>query len=100
MIRFITENGRLEFDDPALVERLLRNQQAVEAEAKAKAEALQKAYSVKGLAERLNISQNNAYELIREGKIGYCCCGAKNYRVSERDVQRFEDRLPPLAHAA
>ena len=95
MVRFITENGRLEFEDAALTAELLKNQQQVEAQAKAEAAELSRAYSVKALAVRLNISERSAYELIRTGQIGYCCAGQKNYRVSERAVRRFEDGLPP-----
>jgi excisionase family DNA binding protein len=54
-------------------------------------------YTVEELATRLRISRNSAYELIRQGQIGYFCCGAKNYRVAESAVQLFQLGLPPLA---
>lgn len=54
-------------------------------------------YTVKTLAMRLEISERSAYELIRQGLIGYGCAGAKNYRVGEPAVQRFLLGLAPLA---
>ncbi|MBJ6145713.1 helix-turn-helix domain-containing protein [Hymenobacter sp. BT559] len=54
-------------------------------------------YTVKTLAQRLEISERSAYELIRQGLIGYGCAGAKNYRVGEPAVQRFLLGLAPLA---
>lgn len=89
MLRFITQNGRLEIEDSALVAELLKNQQVVDANAKAEAEELSKVYSVKTLAHRLKIGERNAYELIRGGHIRYVCAGAKNYRVSEMAVREF-----------
>lgn len=95
MLRFITQNGRLEIEDSALVAELLKNQQVVDAKARAEAAELSKAYSVKSLAERLEISKRSAYELIRRGHIRYVCAGAKNYRVSEQAVREFMgDTLP------
>lgn len=101
MVSFTTANGLLQFEDRETTIELLKNQQLVEAKAKADAAELSKSYSVKTLAERLSISETAAYDLIRQGRIGYCCAGgAKGYRVSERAVRRFEDNLPPLAIAA
>ena len=54
-------------------------------------------YTVKTLALRLDISERSAYELIRQGLIGYACAGAKNYRVCEAAVLRFLHGLGPLA---
>ena len=49
----------------------------------------QRAYSVKTLATRLDISERTAYDLIRNGDIRYVCAGKKNYRVSEAAVAEF-----------
>jgi excisionase family DNA binding protein len=57
----------------------------------------QQVYTVSELAARLRISERSAYDLIRKGEIAYCCCGAKNYRVGEPAVQRFQLGLRPLA---
>lgn len=54
-------------------------------------------YTVAELATRLKISIRTAYDLIRNGDIAYCCAGAKNYRVGEPAVQRFQMGLRPLA---
>lgn len=59
--------------------------------------AAQQVYTVTELAARLKISERSAYDLIRKGEIDYCCCGAKNYRVGEPAVQRFQMGLRPLA---
>jgi excisionase family DNA binding protein len=53
-------------------------------------------YTVTELATRLKISERSAYDLIRNGSIAYCCCGAKNYRVGEPAVRRFLLGLLPL----
>jgi excisionase family DNA binding protein len=74
----------IETDDPATQQALLQ------------ASALPPAYCPKDLALRLRISERNAYDLIRNGEIQYVCAGKKNYRISERAVQRYEDGLPPL----
>ena len=57
----------------------------------------QQVYTVSELATRLKISERRAYDLIRNGEIAYCCCGAKNYRVGEPAVQRFQQGLRPVA---
>ena len=108
MVRLNTANGLIEFSDPALTERMLRNQQAVEAQAKADAIMLSVSYRLDGepdaelpfgglLTKRLQLSSRSVRELITTGRLGYCCGAKKGYRVSERDVRRFEDGLPPLA---
>jgi excisionase family DNA binding protein len=97
MVSIITANGLIQFEDAALTAELLKNQQAVEAKAKAEAAELSKSYSVKGLAVRLGISERNAYDLIRGGHIRYVCCGAKNYRVSEQAVREFHGDLKAVA---
>jgi excisionase family DNA binding protein len=56
-----------------------------------------KVYTVASLAERLEISERSAYDLIRKGHIAYCCAGSKNYRVGEPAVQHFLLGLRPLA---
>lgn len=53
-------------------------------------------YAPEELAERLKISRNKAYDLIKDGKLNYCTVGS-TYRVSELAVQRFELGFPPLA---
>ncbi|MCI1187867.1 helix-turn-helix domain-containing protein [Hymenobacter sp. DH14] len=47
------------------------------------------AYTVKGLANRLNISERGAYDLVRNGEIRYVCAGKKNYRISELAVREY-----------
>lgn len=100
MIRLITANGLIEFEDREATLELLKNQQAVDARAQAESAELSKSYTVETLAQRLVVGKRAAYDLIRQGLIGYRCVGAKNYRVSERDVRRFEDGLPPQQLAA
>jgi excisionase family DNA binding protein len=89
MLRLIIQSAYLEIEDTTLTAELLKNQQVVEAKAKAEAAELSKVYSVKTLAQRLEISERNAYELIRGGHVRYVCAGAKNYRVSELAVREF-----------
>jgi excisionase family DNA binding protein len=89
MLRLIIQSAYLEIEDITLTAELLKNQQVVEAKAKAEAAELSKVYSVKTLAQRLEISERNAYELIRGGHVRYVCAGAKNYRVSELAVREF-----------
>ena len=60
-----------------------------------------RAYTVEALAERLDISQRCAYDLIRNGKIDYACAGGtKGYRVGEPAVERYLNGLPPLTAAS
>lgn len=46
-------------------------------------------YTVKTLAQRLDISETGAYNLIRNGEIRYVCAGKKNYRMSEKAVREY-----------
>jgi hypothetical protein len=64
MLRLIIQSAYLEIEDTTLTAELLKNQQVVEAKAKAD-------------------------ELIRGGHVRYVCAGAKNYRVSELAVREF-----------
>jgi len=107
MIRLNTVNGLIEFDDREAVLDLLKNQQAVEAQAKADAVMQSVVYRVDGepkpdlpfkglLTERLQLSERSVRELITTGRLGYFCAAKKAYRSSERDVRRFESGLPPL----
>lgn len=48
-----------------------------------------RAYTVKTLALRLDISESGAYALIRDGDIRFVCAGKKNYRVSEQAVREY-----------
>ncbi|WP_151086865.1 hypothetical protein [Hymenobacter baengnokdamensis] len=100
-------NGLLEIQDAAVVVELLKNQQAVEAQARADAIMQSVVYRVDGegnpdlpfsglLTERLQLSERSIRELITSGRLGYFCAAKKAYRSSERDVRRFEAGLPPL----
>jgi hypothetical protein len=99
-------NGLLEIQDAAIVVELLKNQQAVEAQARADAIMQSVVYRIDGeanvslpfnglLTERLQISERSVRELIATGRLGYFCAAKKAYRSSERDVRRFEAGLPP-----
>jgi hypothetical protein len=105
-MRFTMANGLLEIQDAAIVVELLKNQQAVEAQARADAIMQSVVYRVDGeanpnlpfnglLTERLQISERSVRELIATGRLGYFCAAKKAYRSSERDVRRFEAGLPP-----
>jgi excisionase family DNA binding protein len=83
MLRYTTTAGTFETDDPATMQLILDSANAAEQA------ALRKVYSVKTLAQRLEISERSAYELIRGGHVRYVCAGAKNYRVSELAVREF-----------
>lgn len=86
MLRTIYSDGTVvEATDPASQQQL------------AAAMQMRTTYTVKTLAQRLEISERSAYELIRQGLIGYGCAGAKNYRVGEPAVQRFLLGLAPQA---
>ena len=100
-------NGQLVIRSEATVVELLKNQQAVEAQAKAEAIMQSVVYRVDGepntdlpfnglLTERLQLSERSVRELITTGRLGYFCAARKAYRSSERDVRRFESGLPPL----
>ncbi|MCI1187868.1 helix-turn-helix domain-containing protein [Hymenobacter sp. DH14] len=95
-VTFTTANGMLAFEDRDATLRLLEYDIKAKRDAEAEQAQLSKAYDVTALAARLGISTRTAYDLIRNGKIGYCLCGKKNYRISERAVRRHEDGLPPL----
>ncbi len=102
MLRLITENGRIEIQNEALEMRLLEKHITAQAEAKAAQEMLSVSYRVDGepnadlpfgglLTTRLQISERAARDLITDGRLAYSCVGAKKgYRVSERDVRKFE----------
>ena len=111
MLRLTYANGTIDFENPALEEQLMRNQQAVDAAAAAEARRLDTVYRVDGernphldfgglLTERLQLSERTLRELITTGRLGYFCAAKKAYRVPERAVRRFEAGLPPLAEAA
>ncbi len=106
-VSFTTANGVLAFEDREAVLRVLAQEQSARLTAEAEQGALAVVYRVGGerderrphgglLTERLDISERSAYQLLRDGKLGYCTCGRKNIRISERAVRRFEDGLPPL----
>lgn len=107
VVRFTAENGQLSFEAPEAVMQAVFHEQTARLAAEAEQAALAVVYRVGGardparpcgglLTERLDISERSAYQLLRDGKLGYCTCGQKNLRVSERAVRRFEDGLPPL----
>ena len=107
MVRFTTANGLLEFENERVTLELLKHQQQVEAQAKAEAVMQSVSYRVDGepdetlpfgglLTRRLQLSERSIRELLTTGRLGYCCAAKKAYRVSERDVRRFEAGLPPL----
>lgn len=107
MVTITHDNGTIRFKDPAVTARLLEHAQSARLAAEAEQAALAVVYRVSGerderrahgglLTERLDISERSAYQLLRDGKLGYCTCGRKNIRISERAVRRFEDGLPPL----
>ena len=106
-LHFTMANGQLVIRSEATVVELLKNQQAVEAQAKAEAIMQSVVYRVDGepntdlpfnglLTERLQLSERSVRELITTGRLGYFCAARKAYRSSERDVRRFESGLPPL----
>ena len=107
VVRFTAINGQLAFEAPETVLKAVFHEQTARLSAEAEQAALAVVYRVGGerdehrpygglLTERLDISERSAYALLRDGKIGYCLCGSKNYRVGERAIRRFEDGLPPL----
>ena len=96
MVILTTTNGTIQFEDPVTTARLLEHEQAQRLAAEAEQAHLSKVYSVETLAVRLDISTRSAYDLVRTGKLGYCLCGKKLYRISERAVRRHEDGLPPI----
>lgn len=106
-LRFIMENGLLVIQHPELATELLKNQQAVDAQARADAIMQSVVYRVDGepnpdlpfhglLTQRLQLSERSIRELLTTNRLGYFCAAKKAYRSSERDVRRFEAGLPPL----
>lgn len=106
-LRFTMANGLLVIQSEATVVELLKNQQVVEAQAKAEAIMQSVVYRIDGepntdlpfnglLTERLQLSERSVRDLITTGRLGYFCAARKAYRSSERDVRRFESGLPPL----
>lgn len=107
MVCLNTVNGLIQFDDREAVLTMLKNQQAVEAQAKAEAIMQSVVYRVDGepnpelpfgglLTERLQLSERSVRELITSGRLGYFCAAKKGYRCSERAIRRFEAGLSPL----
>ena len=107
VVRFTAANGHLSFEDRDAVLEAVFHEQTARLSAEAEQAALAVVYRVGGerdarrpygglLTERLDIGERSAYQMLRDGKLGYCTCGRKNIRISERAVRRFEDGLPPL----
>ena len=94
LLRFTLVNGILEIEDAVTTVRLLEAQQRDRLAAEAEQAQLSKIYTVTTLAERLGISVRSCGEIIRDGRIRYVCCGAKNYRISERAVRVFLGDAP------
>ena len=101
MIRFITTNGTIEFEDREATLELLKHEQTVAQEAKAIARLRSTVYRVSGqpdpdlpfgglLTKRLQLSENRVRDLLTDGRLAYYCAAKKAYRVSEADVQAFE----------
>ena len=106
-LRFTMANGLLVIQHPEFAAELLKNQQTVDAQARADAIMQSVVYRVDGepnsdlpfrglLTERLQLSERSVRELFANGRLGYFCAAKKAYRSSERDVRRFESGLPPL----
>jgi len=106
-LHFTMANGLLVIQHPEFAAELLKNQQAVDAQARADAIMQSVVYRVDGepnpelpfnglLTERLQLSERSVRELITSGRLGYFCAAKKAYRSSERDVRRFESGLHPL----
>lgn len=89
MVRFNLPTGSFSFEDPVTTARLLESELTIRLAAEAEQAQLSKVYSTATLAKRLGISLRSVGDLIREGRIRYTCCGAKNYRVSELAVREF-----------
>jgi excisionase family DNA binding protein len=94
VLRFVLANGMLEIEDAVTTARLLEAQQRDRMAAEAEQAQLSKIYTVTTLAERLGISVRSVGALIREGRIRYTCCGAKNYRISELACREFLGDAP------
>ncbi|GAB3293991.1 hypothetical protein [Hymenobacter tenuis] len=108
MLRFAFNGGQVEIEDREATLRLLEFEIESRNRARETAEAAERAfmvvYRVGGdpdpsrpynglLTERLDISERTARQLITEGRIGYFCCGKKNYRVTERQVREYTGEL-------
>ena len=94
MVSFTTINGTIQFEDPAATLRMLESELTIRLAAEAEQAQLSKVYSTTTLAKRLVISVRSVGDLIREGRIRYTCCGAKNYRISELAVRQFLADIP------
>lgn len=94
MVSFTTTNGTIQFEDSAATLRMLESELTIRLAAEAEQAQLSKVYSTITLAKRLGISVRSVGDLIREGRIRYTCCGAKNYRISELAVRQFLADIP------
>jgi hypothetical protein len=103
MVRFTTQNGLLEFEDRLLTAEILKNQQVVDAAAKAEAEVTTRTYHMGSkqtlgldyddrLTTRLKCSLSTAYaylELaVHQGGLRHARLG-KKYLVTELAVREF-----------
>jgi excisionase family DNA binding protein len=99
-MRFTTQNGFIEIENPEFELQLLAMELKLRVEADALQRALSTVYRVGGepdpsrpwnglLTERLDISERTARALITEGRLPYTCLGKKNYRVTEQDVRKL-----------
>lgn len=94
VLRFVMANGHLEIEDAVTTARLLEAQQRDRLAAEAEQAQLSKIYTVATLAKRLGISVRSVGDIIRDGRIRYTCCGAKNYRISELACREFLGDAP------
>lgn len=94
MVSFTTINGTIQFEDSAATLRMLESELTIRLAAEAEQAQLSKVYTTTTLAKRLGISVRSVGDLIREGRIRYTCCGAKNYRISELAVRQFLADMP------
>lgn len=108
MVRYTTATGVIEFDDPEMTERILRNQQDADAQAKERVLMLATVYRVDGqpdpdvpfgglLTRRLQLSESSVRTLITTGQLAYFCGGKKAYRVTEGDVVDYIERTKTRA---
>jgi excisionase family DNA binding protein len=94
VLRFVMANGHLEIEDAVTAARLLEAQQRDWLAAEAEQAQLSKIYTVATLSKRLGISVRSVGDIIRDGRIRYTCCGAKNYRISELACREFLGDAP------
>lgn len=94
MVSFTTINGTIQFEDSTATLRMLESELTIRLAAEAEQAQLSKVYTTTTLAKRLGISVRSVGDLIREGRIRYTCCGAKNYRISELAVRQFLADMP------